>query len=64
VVELKQDDESSSPVLDAVERAGDLLALRREGRRLEVEVRIDRNRRSDALDAVAMLDGVEEVRWV
>jgi putative Mg2+ transporter-C (MgtC) family protein len=64
VVELKQDDESSSPVLDAVERAGDLLALRREGRRLEVEVRIDWNRRSDALDAVAMLDGVEEVRWV
>jgi len=64
VVELKEDDESSSPVLDAVERAGDLLALRREGRRLEIEVRIDWNRRSDALDAVAVLDGVEEVRWV
>jgi putative Mg2+ transporter-C (MgtC) family protein len=62
VVELK-DDASSGPVLEAVERSGDLLALRREGRRLEIEVRIDWNRRSQALDGVAALDEVQEARW-
>src|SRR5438093_394618 len=62
VVELK-DDASSGPVLDAVERSSDLLALRREGRRLEIEVRIDWNRRSRTLDEVAALDEVQEARW-
>ena len=62
VVELK-DDASSGPVLEAVERSADLLALRREGRRLRVELRIDLDRRAHALDAVAALDEVEEARW-
>jgi hypothetical protein len=50
-------------VLDALERAGDLLALRRDGKRLEVELRIDRDRRTQALDAVSALPQVEEARW-
>jgi putative Mg2+ transporter-C (MgtC) family protein len=54
---------SSGPVLEAVERSGDLLALRRDGRRLEIELRIDRNRRTPALDAVARLETVQEARW-
>ncbi len=62
VVELKED-ESAGPVLEAVERSGDLLALRREGKRLEIEVRIDWNRRANALDQVATLDEVQEARW-
>jgi putative Mg2+ transporter-C (MgtC) family protein len=62
LVELAED-ASSGPVLEAVERSGDLLALRREGRRLEIELRIDLDRRSHALDAVAVLEEVEEVRW-
>jgi hypothetical protein len=62
VVELA-DDTSSGPVLDALERTGDLLALRRDGRRLEIEVRMDWNRRSHALDQVARLEGVQEARW-
>jgi hypothetical protein len=62
VVELEEDG-SSGDVLDSLERAGDLLALRRDGRRLEIEVRIDRAQRSRALDAVADLPQVEEARW-
>jgi putative Mg2+ transporter-C (MgtC) family protein len=62
LVELK-DDSTAGDVLDAVERSGDLLALRRDGRRLEIEVRIDRQRRTRALDAVADLPQVEEARW-
>jgi putative Mg2+ transporter-C (MgtC) family protein len=62
VVELA-DNAASGPVLDALERSGDLLALRRDGRRVEIEMRIDRNRRSRALDAVAAVDGVQEARW-
>jgi putative Mg2+ transporter-C (MgtC) family protein len=54
---------TSGEVLDALERAGDLLALRREGKRLEVELRIDRDRRTQALDAVSALPQVEEARW-
>ncbi len=61
-VELMED-APSGPVLDAVERSGDLLALRREGRRLEIEIRIDRDRRSQALHDVASLDEVHEARW-
>ena len=54
---------TSGEVLDALERAGDLLALRRDGKRLEVELRIDRDRRTHALDAVSALPQVEEARW-
>jgi putative Mg2+ transporter-C (MgtC) family protein len=54
---------SAGPVLEAVERAGDLLAMHRDGRRLEIEVRIDRDRRTRALEEVAALDDVREARW-
>jgi len=62
VVEL-EDGATSGPVLDAVERLADLLALRRDGPRLEIEVRIDRERRAQALHDVASLGGVQEARW-
>jgi putative Mg2+ transporter-C (MgtC) family protein len=62
VVELAEGG-SAGDVLDAVERAGDLLALRRDGRRLEIEVRLDRGARGRALDAIASLPQVEEARW-
>ena len=63
VVELRADDLPSGPVLDALERSADLLALRREGRRLEIEVRVDWNRRSHVLNDVAGLEDVAEARW-
>ncbi len=63
VVELKEDGAAAGDVLDALERAGDLLALRRDGARLEIELRIDREARSRALDRVAELPQVEEARW-
>jgi citrate synthase len=50
-------------MVEAVERSGDLLALRREGRRLEMVLHIDHDRRSNALNDVASLDEVEEARW-
>jgi putative Mg2+ transporter-C (MgtC) family protein len=62
VVVLKEDGTAGN-VLDALERAGDLLALRRDGRRLEIELRIDRESRNQALDRVAGLPQVEEARW-
>ena len=62
VVQLKPDG-TAGDVLDALERAGDLLALRRDGARLEIELRIDRDARSRALDRVAELPQVEEARW-
>jgi putative Mg2+ transporter-C (MgtC) family protein len=54
---------SAGAVLEVLERSGDLLALRREGRRLEIETRMDLDRRAHALEKVAALDGVEEARW-
>jgi len=54
---------TSGPVLDTLERIGDLLALRRDGKRLEVELRLDHDRRTHALDAVSALPEVEEARW-
>ena len=54
---------TSGEVLDALERLGDLLALRRDGKRLEVELRLDRDQRARALDAVSSLEQVEEARW-
>jgi putative Mg2+ transporter-C (MgtC) family protein len=62
VVDLVED-ASSGPVLEALERTADLLGLRREGRRLEIEVRIDWERRTQALGDVASLDEVQEARW-
>jgi putative Mg2+ transporter-C (MgtC) family protein len=62
LVEL-QNGATSGPVLEAVERHGDLLALRRDGRQLEIELRIDRAQRSRALDDVAHLEIVQEARW-
>jgi putative Mg2+ transporter-C (MgtC) family protein len=58
-----QEGASSGAVLDAVERHGDLLALQRDGRRIEAEVRIDRDQRTRALDDIAQLDEVREARW-
>lgn len=57
------DDASAGPVLEEVERSGDLLGLRRDGRRVEIEVRIDPDRRARALDDVASLAAVREARW-
>jgi putative Mg2+ transporter-C (MgtC) family protein len=54
---------SSGPVLEALERSGDLLAMRRDGKRLEIELRMDVERRTHALEEVAGLDEVEEARW-
>ena len=62
VVELKEDG-IAGDVLDALERAGDLLALRRHGSRLEIELRVHRDARSRALDQVSALPQVEEARW-
>ncbi len=62
VIELA-DGGTSGDVLDALEQTGDLLALRRDGKRMEVELRIDRERRTHALDAVSALPQVEEARW-
>jgi putative Mg2+ transporter-C (MgtC) family protein len=61
-VVLKEDG-TAGDMLDVVERSGDLLALRRDGRRLEVEVRVERAQRARMLDAVAALPQVEEARW-
>jgi len=61
-VVLREDGEAGD-VLDAIERSGDLLALRRDGRRLEIEARLDHAERGRALDAVAALPQVEEARW-
>jgi len=54
---------SAAPVLEVLERSGDLLALRRDGQRLEVDMRMDLDRRTHALDEVAALDVVQEARW-
>jgi putative Mg2+ transporter-C (MgtC) family protein len=62
VVELAEE-ASSGDVLNALERSGDLLALRRDGKRLEVELHLDRSARAQALDAVSSLPQVEEARW-
>jgi putative Mg2+ transporter-C (MgtC) family protein len=54
---------SAGRVLEALERAGDLLALSRDGRRLEIEVRMDFQQRTRALEEIADLDDVREARW-
>jgi putative Mg2+ transporter-C (MgtC) family protein len=54
---------TTGEVLDAVEQRGELLALRRDGRRLEIELRVERARRTATLDGIAALPQVEEARW-
>ena len=54
---------SAGPVLEALERAGDVLALSRDGRQLEIEVRMDREERTRALEEIAARDEVLEARW-
>ena len=54
---------ATGDVLNALEQVGDLLALRRDGQRLEVELRLDRSVRAQALDAVSSLPQVEVARW-
>jgi putative Mg2+ transporter-C (MgtC) family protein len=62
IVELAEG-AASGDVLNAVERAGDLIAVRRDGRRLEVEMRLDRDQRAQVLGDVSALQQVEEARW-
>jgi putative Mg2+ transporter-C (MgtC) family protein len=62
MVELAED-ASSGPALEVVERHGNLIALRRDGKRLDVEVRVDRDQRTAMLDDLSALDAVEEARW-
>jgi putative Mg2+ transporter-C (MgtC) family protein len=57
------DGATAGAVLDALERVGDLLALRRDGNRVEIELRLDYGLRARVLDTVAALPGVEEARW-
>jgi hypothetical protein len=63
LVVVLREEASSGHVIDALEHSGDVHALRREGQRLDIEVRIDHTRRGQALDAVAALPQVEEARW-
>jgi putative Mg2+ transporter-C (MgtC) family protein len=58
--------EQGSPreVLGALEESGGVLALRRDGRRLEVELAIERGRRAWVLDELTQLPDVEEARWL
>ena len=62
VVDLA-DDAATAPVLEALERLGRVLALRHDGRVVEIEIELDRQGRADALAAVAGIHGVEEARW-
>jgi putative Mg2+ transporter-C (MgtC) family protein len=55
---------SPREVLDALEESGGVLALRRDGRRLEIELSIERGRRSWVLEELTSLTAVEEARWL
>jgi len=57
------DGASGARIMEAVERSGDVLALRRDGRRLDVEARLARDKRAQTLHDVAVLDEVEEASW-
>jgi putative Mg2+ transporter-C (MgtC) family protein len=50
-------------VMEAFERSGNVLGIRRDGRFLEVEARLERDKRAQTLNDVAGLDEVEEARW-
>jgi len=57
------DGASGARIMEAVERSGDVLALRRDGRRLDVEARLARDKRAQTLHDVAVLDEVEQASW-
>jgi putative Mg2+ transporter-C (MgtC) family protein len=54
---------SAARVMEALERSGDVLAVRRDGRRLDVETKLDAANRGKMLSDVVGLDEVEEARW-
>ena len=62
VVRLAEDRGAGSVVRE-VERQADVLGLRRDGRRVEIEVRLEKDRRPMVLEHVAALNEVEEARW-
>ena len=55
---------SPRDVLGALEESGSVLALRRDGGRLEVELTIERGQRAWVLEALTGLPDVEEARWL
>ena len=63
LVELTQEG-SAREVLHALEESGGVLALRRDGRRLQVELSIERGRRAWVLEELTQLADVEEARWL
>jgi putative Mg2+ transporter-C (MgtC) family protein len=54
---------SGARVMEAVERTADVLAVRRDGRRLDVETKLGPDNRAQLLNDVAGLEEVEEARW-
>ena len=54
---------ASGPVLDALDRLGRVVALRREGLRLDLEVDVERGQRTRVLDELVQLEQVREARW-
>jgi putative Mg2+ transporter-C (MgtC) family protein len=58
------DDGSPRPILDVLEEQCGLMALRRDGRSIEVEVAVDRRQRAAVLEALMELGDVEEARWL
>jgi len=54
---------SGARVMEAVERSGDVLSVRRDGRRLDVETKLERSNRARTLNDVADLGEVEQARW-
>ncbi len=62
IVELS-DGGSGGRVLEAVERAGDVVGLRRDGQLLEIEIHLRNGNRARALGEVVGLAGVREAHW-
>jgi len=62
-VVLAERSSGAGRVLEAVEKSGDVLRVRRDGRRLDLEARLERSKRAQALNDVAELDEVEEASW-
>jgi putative Mg2+ transporter-C (MgtC) family protein len=54
---------ATGPVVDALEQLGNVVALRREGARLEVEFDAPPDERIHALDELTQLPQVREARW-
>jgi putative Mg2+ transporter-C (MgtC) family protein len=62
VVELVEGGRPLS-VLEAIERVGRVVALERDGERLQLELEIGQEARARVLEDVAALSGVREARW-